>query len=305
MRAYLGGPQRIRSRGPAGPRFLQEQAAAPHDEKPVGGSILAGIRLTWQVISLRGIAILAVILLHLTSALTVAPESLSARLLKQAGSFGWSGVDLFFVLSGFLITGILADTRDAPRRFRTFYARRALRILPLYYGFLLLLFAVPALLGARAYVTPLDQQLPYWLYLQNIWWLRTEALAFSAHLWTLAIEEQFYLAWPLLIFTLSPRNALRACAALLLGTLAYRVAAVLTGADLHAVYFQTPARLDGLALGGAIKAALAAGTLARHSSTAPAVVMTTGQIRRPLPGAAPSSCRSGDPAARRTIRSCA
>ncbi|HEU0302279.1 MAG TPA: acyltransferase [Longimicrobium sp.] len=200
---------------------------------------------------LRGIAILAVLVLHLTSALT-APESTPARLARQAGSFGWSGVDLFFVLSGFLITGILADAQETPRRFRTFYARRALRILPLYYGFLLLLFAVPVLLGTRAYVTPLDQQLPYWLYLQNFWWLKTGALEFSAHLWTLAIEAQFYLAWPLAVFTLSRRNALRVCLACIAGALAFRLACIFTMDDLRAIYFLTPARMDGLTVGGAI-----------------------------------------------------
>ncbi len=192
------------------------------------------------------------LLLHFTSAFNAPPASLATRLLKQAGSFGWSGVDLFFVLSGFLITGILADTKGAPNRFRTFYARRALRILPLYYGFLLLLFAVPVLLGARAYVTPLDQQLPYWLYLQNIWWLETGALDFSAHLWTLAIEEQFYLVWPLVIFTLSRRNALRVCIACIVGALAFRLACIFVMDDLRVLYFLTPARVDTLAVGGAI-----------------------------------------------------
>jgi peptidoglycan/LPS O-acetylase OafA/YrhL len=201
---------------------------------------------------LRGCAILAVLLLHLTSAFDALPASAATRLLKQAGSFGWSGVDLFFVLSGFLITGILADAKGTPGRFRTFYARRALRILPLYYGFLLLLFAVPALLGARTYTTPLDQQLPYWLYLQNIWWLKTGALEFSAHLWTLAIEEQFYLVWPLVIFTLSRRNALRVCLACIAGALAFRLGCIFTVDDLRVVYFLTPARMDCLATGGAI-----------------------------------------------------
>jgi peptidoglycan/LPS O-acetylase OafA/YrhL len=201
---------------------------------------------------LRGCAILAVLLLHFTSAFNASPASLATRLLKQLGSFGWSGVDLFFVLSGFLITGILADTKGTPRRFRTFYARRALRILPLYYGFLLLLFAVPALLGARAYVTPLDQQLPYWLYLQNIWWLKSGALDFSAHLWTLAIEEQFYLVWPLVIFGLSRLTALRVCAACIAGALAFRVWSIFAMDDLRIVYFLTPGRIDGLAVGGAI-----------------------------------------------------
>ncbi|WP_420130594.1 acyltransferase family protein [Longimicrobium sp.] len=221
---------------------------------------------------LRGCAVLGVLLLHFTSAMG-APAGAPARLVKQAFSLGWTGVDLFFVLSGFLITGILADARNTPHRYRTFYMRRALRILPLYYGFVVLLFAVPPLVGARAYTTTFADQLPYWLYLQNFRPLPNAALDFAGHLWSLAIEEQFYLVWPLVIFTLSRTNALRVCAACLVGALAYRVTAVLAGADLHAVYFQTPARLDGLALGGAIALMLrGAGGRARLRRIAPAAL---------------------------------
>jgi peptidoglycan/LPS O-acetylase OafA/YrhL len=221
---------------------------------------------------LRGCAILGVLLLHLTSALGT-PAGAPARLVKQVSGIGWTGVDLFFVLSGFLITGILADARDTPHRYRTFYVRRALRILPLYYAFVVLLFVVPPLVGAAAYTTGFTDQLPYWLYLQNFRPLPNQALDLSAHLWSLAIEEQFYLVWPLVVFTLSRTNALRVCAVCLLGALAYRVASVLADADLHQVYFQTPARLDGLALGGAIALiSRGGGGPARLRRVAPAVL---------------------------------
>ena len=241
--------------------------------EPHGGTAPSGERAHVPALDgLRGCAIVAVLLLHFTSALA-APAGAAARLVKQAFSLGWTGVDLFFVLSGFLITGILADARHTPHRYRTFYVRRALRILPLYYGFVLLLFVVPPLVGARGYTTPAADQLPYWLYLQNFWQLDNTALDFAGHLWSLAIEEQFYLVWPLVVFTLSRTNALRVCAALLTGALAYRIAAMLTNADLHVVYFLTPARLDGLALGGAIALiARGAGGLARLRRMAPAVL---------------------------------
>ncbi|HEX8394682.1 MAG TPA: acyltransferase [Longimicrobium sp.] len=200
---------------------------------------------------LRGCAVLAVLMLHFADALPE-PSGAAGRVLKHAFHFGWAGVDLFFVLSGFLITGILADTRDRADRYRSFYARRALRILPLYFGFVALLFAVPWLAGARAYATPVEQQLPYWLFLQNLSPLRTEAIRFCAHLWSLAIEEQFYLVWPLVIFFLSPARALRVCCVLMAGALVYRVAGVLMADDLRSVYFQTPGRIDGLAVGGAL-----------------------------------------------------
>ncbi len=250
----------------------------PHTE-PHGGTAPTGEPAHIPALDgLRGCAILGVLLLHFTSALD-APAGAPARLVKQAFNIGWTGVDLFFVLSGFLITGILADARDTPHRYRTFYARRALRILPLYYGFVLLLFVVPPLIGARAYTTPLADQLPYWLYLQNFRTLSNGALDYAAHLWSLAIEEQFYLVWPLVVFTLSRTGALRVCAVLVVGALAYRVASVFTVDDLRTVYFLTPGRVDGLALGGAI-ALIARGTggLMRLRRMAPAVLAAAAAV---------------------------
>jgi peptidoglycan/LPS O-acetylase OafA/YrhL len=250
----------------------------PHTE-PHGGTAPTGEPAHIPALDgLRGCAILGVLLLHFTSALS-APAGAPARLVKQAFSIGWTGVDLFFVLSGFLITGILADARETPHRYRTFYARRALRILPLYYGFVLLLFVVPPLIGARAYTTPFADQLPYWLYLQNFRPLSNGALDFAAHLWSLAIEEQFYLIWPLVVFTLSRTAALRVCAVLVAGALAYRVASVFTVDDLRTVYFLTPGRIDGLALGGAIALiARGSGGLARLRRMAPAVLAASAAV---------------------------
>ncbi|HYW14306.1 MAG TPA: acyltransferase [Longimicrobium sp.] len=225
---------------------------SPPATEPHGGTAPAGQAGHIPALDgLRGCAVLGVLLLHFSSAMAT-PAGAPARLVKQAFSPGWTGVDLFFVLSGFLITGILADARHTPHRYRTFYMRRALRILPLYYGFVILLFVLPPLLGGRAYTTPFIDQLPYWLYLQNFRPLDNGALDFAAHLWSLAIEEQFYLVWPLLIFTLSRKGALWMCAGCVAGALVYRVASVLTVDDLRTVYFLTPGRVDGLGLGGAI-----------------------------------------------------
>jgi peptidoglycan/LPS O-acetylase OafA/YrhL len=288
MRQYLSlrRNRRFRPSSPVDARILKLQATAshpptataplPHTE-PLGGTAPGEPGHIPALDGLRGCAILAVLLLHFTSALG-APAGAPARLVKQAFSMGWTGVDLFFVLSGFLITGILADARDKPHRLRTFYVRRALRILPLYYGFVLLLFVVPPLVGARAYTTAPADQLPYWLYLQNVSPLHNGALDFAAHLWSLAIEEQFYLVWPLVVFTLSRAGALRVCAACLLGALALRVASVLAGTDLHAVYFLTPVRIDGLALGGAIALIARGGGLARLRRIAPAVLAASAAV---------------------------
>jgi peptidoglycan/LPS O-acetylase OafA/YrhL len=159
--------------------------------------------------------------------------------------WGWAGVDIFFVLSGFLITGILFDTRDDPHRVRNFYIRRTLRIFPLYYGtFLLILFAYPVFRWDWNWTW-----LAWPAYVGN--WLRlflttTNGTHFSAvadahlsslrfpkvglflgHFWTLCIEEQFYLVWPWVIFGVRNRkHLLYACGACVLASPFLRVVAV-------------------------------------------------------------------------------
>ena len=118
--------------------------------------------------------------------------------------FGWLGVDLFFVLSGFLITDILLKTKNDPHYLKNFYGRRVLRIFPVYYlTLIVLLFIVPVinkdLLHVRYYQ---DHQLWLWTYLQNWLYIFNPPPADSlglTHLWSLAVEEQFYLVWPFVI----------------------------------------------------------------------------------------------------------
>ena len=141
--------------------------------------------------------------------------------------WGWTGVDIFFVLSGFLITGILFQTRDRPHRYRTFYTRRVLRIFPLYYG----VFAVLLLLTPLAHFQ-WNRYWFFWLFhLGN--YLRDLAPAtfaaatgdvstgkldsgfswlsvYAGHFWSLCVEEQFYLLWPMIVFTVRRRKPLLA-----------------------------------------------------------------------------------------------
>src|SRR5579859_2038499 len=202
---------------------------------------------------LRGMAILLVLLLHAT--LAIEPEARTERFLAFWTSGGWAGVDLFFVLSGFLITGILWDTKGRSGFLRAFYARRALRILPLYYLVLaLLIFAIGR--GAIAGFEPL-----YWLHLSDF------ALAhgwFSDARyngqWSLAIEEQFYLVWPALVLLLGRRRLLGICAILIGLALASRIALVFDGAASVAIYVLPWCRMDTLATGAAL-ALLARGPL--------------------------------------------
>ena len=146
----------------------------------------------------RGIAILLVVLFHLP----MQPGWGGA--LGLTLPFGWMGVQLFFVLSGFLITRILISSKEQPfgAYLRRLYVRRVLRIFPLYYGFLL---ALGAVYLATALPEPLER---YWPYLATFTWNWTRADAAweesnrFVHLWSLSVEEQFYLVWPALVVLL-------------------------------------------------------------------------------------------------------
>jgi len=164
---------------------------------------------------IRGIAFLLVFLRHYT--LTSHMTSPLARTAMAIGQGGWIGVDLFFVLSGFLITGILLDTRRAPHYFRNFFARRTLRIFPLYYGIALLLLLLTPLLHLQWH----RGHIAYLFYVGNIAYLIDGTLSkvqpdvSLLHLWSLSVEEQFYLVWPCVVFLIARRKHLAiACAGL-------------------------------------------------------------------------------------------
>ncbi len=121
--------------------------------------------------------------------------------------FGWASVDLFFVLSGYLITAILIRYERSPRLLVNFYARRGLRIWPVYY----LTVAAVVVLGPILPVPTKWDGLGYYvLYLQNLpmyWSGKVPAFSpYVAHLWTLACEEQFYLIWPALVVLFGRRR---------------------------------------------------------------------------------------------------
>ncbi|HEY2902472.1 MAG TPA: acyltransferase [Polyangia bacterium] len=204
---------------------------------------------------LRGVAILLV-LLHQFNVLD--PRAgLTARLQTAIVEPGWIGVQLFFVLSGFLITGILLDAKGAPNFFGRFYRRRVQRIFPLYYlvlaaTFFLLPRAAPAI-AARTGVG--HHHLWYWLYLQNWPGLGGDA-DLLGHTWSLAVEEQYYLIWPLAVWTLSERGLGRLCLGVAAGAFLLRVGMRAAGVAPEVVYSFTLARADALALGGLVALAL-------------------------------------------------
>ena len=198
----------------------------------------------------RGLAILMVLLLHCVH---LSPTNGIAVLINRAAGLGWLGVDLFFVLSGYLITGILLRERGGPNYFRNFYARRALRIFPAYYFVLAVVFLTLPLLGDAGRYSATRAEFPYLLvYLQN--WLRvvegygTGWPVFN-HMWSLAIEEQFYLLWPLLVL-IAPRSAFPRICLWLVGLAIFSKLVLLAAhAGWHAIYMSTTARVDALAIG--------------------------------------------------------
>lgn len=205
---------------------------------------------------IRGLAILLVLLFHCGA--FVDRGTFVQKLYRTLADCGWVGVELFFVLSGFLITGILLDTRHQKHYFLDFYARRALRIFPLYYAFL-----AGILLLGQFPNDSIAERVSYWLYLQN--WLpffRPEPESMVSHLWSLAVEEQFYLTWPALVLFAARRNAVGTLC-LATAVFGFTCRSVLVMWDQPA-YFLTIARVEALAFG-----AYVAVLFRRHGSLVP------------------------------------
>jgi peptidoglycan/LPS O-acetylase OafA/YrhL len=209
---------------------------------------------------LRGLAILLVVVYHF-GRLHPDAHSKTPGLLLDATQLGWMGVDLFFILSGFLITSILWETKDTPGYFRNFLGRRFLRIWPLYYLNLVAFFLVLPLVlhplpdEMRSMV---DDQGWFWLYAAN--WLFALQGDFNhtsgGYFWSLAVEEQFYIVWPLVVFWLGARRLVWTCATLLAISFASRIVLVSGGVSTSSVYAMTFTHLDGLAIGAALAVGL-------------------------------------------------
>jgi peptidoglycan/LPS O-acetylase OafA/YrhL len=172
----------------------------------------------------RGIAVLLVFLYHYGGGAHT--RNFEVRAIGKATQLAWFGVTLFFVLSGFLITGILWDSIGRPHWWRKFFMRRSLRIFPLYYAALVGFILVVTWMGAStASITPVW---PYFLYLQNFpGVVRYGSLSHYlsiGHFWSLAVEEQFYVVWPLLLLLANRRSrAVHLCWVVCAASLLFRV----------------------------------------------------------------------------------
>jgi peptidoglycan/LPS O-acetylase OafA/YrhL len=170
---------------------------------------------------------------------------------REPFTIGWCGIELFFVLSGFLITGLIVDTRGEPHALRNFWVRRALRIVPLYYVALAYLYLSLAHAGGPKAAHALSEQPWFWLYAQNLFmafhgWY--DPLTFT-HFWSLAIEVQYYFLWPLVLLAVGPRYALAACAVVGLGSAVLRNVLPVT---FPFSYLATFTHLEGLMVGSAM-----------------------------------------------------
>ena len=209
----------------------------------------AEIQRVEELDGLRALAILLVVAWHYIG-IVGGPESTMWRVFI----FGRAGVDLFFVLSGYLITRILLANAGSPDYFSTFYYRRSFRILPIYYV-MLVIYLIGSHLGGSAPIL-FGGPLPWWSYfvgLQNIWMTieQTYGAAWLAGTWSLAIEEQFYLIFPLVVHVVSSRTLPRLLVALLVLCPVGRVIAYALGDELG-YYVLMPLRADILAIGALI-----------------------------------------------------
>jgi peptidoglycan/LPS O-acetylase OafA/YrhL len=205
----------------------------------------------------RGLAILGVLLAHGDTVLHVVPFTPGGSVLAMFLAPGWGGVDLFFTLSGFLITGILLRARERPRYFSSFYMRRVLRIFPIYYLFLAVTLLVSHLPQVAADLCPagFEERISYFIYLQNwpVFWRSWFGLTslWGAY-WSLAVEEQFYMVWPAVIrFANLHAVALLCTVGFLLGW-PERMYMMHQHPYLFGVMQWPFSRLDGLLLGAAI-----------------------------------------------------
>lgn len=206
---------------------------------------------------LRGVAILLVLYRHFER--TVVPEGPVASALQYGSRLGWSGVDLFFVLSGFLITTILLETKGSETYFRSFYMRRVLRIFPLYYAVLIV--ALPFSIVWYSHFSPevveaaVDSAPWLFLYASNL--QMTLAASWSApppgfaHFWSLAVEEQFYMIWPAVVLLLSPARLMGVAIAGIVFAPLIRLWFFMGGNPVGAYLF-TFARADALLIGALV-----------------------------------------------------
>ena len=189
-------------------------------------------------------------------------------LVKFLADNNGTGVDLFFVLSGFLITGILLDSKGSRFYFRRFFYRRTLRIFPLYYSVLAIVALASVVFPGLYALNTISVQAHF----ANLTYTSNFLMAvrgwgaeplFLGHFWSLAVEEQFYLIWPLVVHVLSRKALVRVCIVGVIVALLVRIL-LIRYFTYEAAYVLLPARMDSLLIGGFIA------LIVRHEGGIPA-----------------------------------
>ncbi|WP_018343026.1 acyltransferase family protein [Cytophaga aurantiaca] len=210
---------------------------------------------------IRGLAVLLVIIFHFLNQPILSNNSFD-HFFKELFAIGWVGVDLFFVLSGFLITRILLNTKSGSNYFISFYYKRTLRIFPLYYLYLILIFFIiyPILFNrvsefeqSKMLLTE-QSQAWFWLYLSNIKQVMDGTFFGGGlgHLWSLSIEEQFYILWPCIVYFSSIRSLKMISWTLIAAALLLRIYLGLSEVDPEVIYVFTLTRMDALIMGALV-----------------------------------------------------
>jgi peptidoglycan/LPS O-acetylase OafA/YrhL len=227
------------------------------DAQVLAASHLAETRLP-ALDGIRGVAVLMVLVFHYRQGMLNLGSAWLSRMARPL--YGTqTGVDLFFVLSGFLITGILLNAKGSAHFLKNFYIRRALRILPLYY-FLVLAYLFAGCFSANPEFS-FHKCWWYLLYLQNIgstFW--PAAVGEPGHFWSLGVEEHFYLLWPMLIVLCDERHLPKVLLGIIGAAIACRVLLLGLGYD---VFTFSPCRMDALSCGALLAVVVRRPELAR------------------------------------------
>jgi peptidoglycan/LPS O-acetylase OafA/YrhL len=202
---------------------------------------------------LRAISVLVVMLRHFNTFWY--PYNWPEVVYSVAVHLSLPGLDVFFALSGFLISGILMDSKGSPAYYRNFYIRRAIRIFPVYYVFLILWFNVLPLVwpgDTRAFSHPVSTQAWYWTYLTNFMIVIKGGGRIppnTYHFWSLALEEQFYFIWPTVVYLCSRQTLKRVAMGCVAFSLLFRIAVLLMGLKYEVGFLLLPGHMDPLAAG--------------------------------------------------------
>jgi peptidoglycan/LPS O-acetylase OafA/YrhL len=205
-----------------------------------------------QLDGIRGLAVVVVVFHHMSSILNAdTGRKLFLIALIRILHTGWLGVDIFFVLSGFLITSIILKDRSNPDFWGAFYSRRGFRILPAFIAvFVITLvsahFFSPAVQGSSGYILAAAFFMANWTVVTD-----SEMPMFN-HLWSLAVEEQFYFLWPQAAKRMKTGTILKLALSLAVASELLRLTLAILHVNTYIVYKITPTRIDGLSIGAAL-----------------------------------------------------